>query len=74
MTFKRAANDRRLTFAEVAREAHLPLNEVELLLMKAMAKGLVRGCIDQVDQVVVMTWVLPRVLDKTQVCLCRLIS
>jgi len=66
MTFKRPANDRELSFSEIARETRLPVKEVELLVMKALAQGLVRGAIDQVSSSVHMTWVQPRVLDTTQ--------
>ena len=67
MTFKRSANNRTITFDEIAKETRLPLKEVELLIMKALAQGLVRGAIDQVSGAVNMTWVQPRVLDKNQV-------
>ncbi|CAK9798180.1 26S proteasome non-ATPase regulatory subunit 13 [Anthophora plagiata] len=67
MTFKRQANNRQLTFAEISQETRLPLGEVELLVMKALAQGLVRGAIDQVAGTVNMTWVQPRVLDRTQI-------
>ena len=67
MTFKRPATNRLLTFEEIAVEAQLPIGEVEMLVMKALSLGLVRGAIDQVDQKVHMTWVQPRVLDKEQV-------
>lgn len=67
MTFKRPATDRQLSFEEIARETRLPVNEVELLVMKALAQGLVRGAIDQVASNVHMTWVQPRVLDKQQI-------
>ncbi|CAD7084982.1 unnamed protein product [Hermetia illucens] len=67
MTFKRPANKRSISFEEIATETKLPLKEVELLIMKALAQGLVRGAIDQVAGVVNMSWVQPRVLDKTQV-------
>ena len=68
MTFKRPATDRQLTFAEISEATNLPINEVELLVMKALSVGLVKGSIDQVDQKVHMTWVQPRVLDLNQVC------
>ena len=43
--------------------------QVELLVMKALSLGLVKGSIDQVDAKVHMTWVQPRVLDRDQVTL-----
>ncbi|XP_020710650.2 26S proteasome non-ATPase regulatory subunit 13 [Athalia rosae] len=67
MTFKRQANNRQLTFAEISQETRLPIGEVELLVMKALAQGLVRGAIDQVAATVNMTWVQPRVLDRVQI-------
>ncbi|KAK2580072.1 hypothetical protein KPH14_012355 [Odynerus spinipes] len=67
MTFKRQANNRQLTFTEISQETRLPLGEVELLVMKALAQGLVRGAIDQVAGTVHMTWVQPRVLDRSQI-------
>ena len=67
MTFKRPATNRQLDFSEIAAEAQLPENEVELLVMKALSLGLVKGSIDQVEQKAHMTWVQPRVLDREQV-------
>lgn len=47
---------------------HEPLSaQVELLVMKALSVGLVKGSIDEVDKRVHMTWVQPRVLDLQQV-------
>jgi 26S proteasome regulatory subunit N9 len=67
MTFKRPANKRTISFDEIAKEAKLPLKEVEILIMKAFAQGLVKGAIDEVAGVVNMSWVQPRVLDRQQV-------
>lgn len=85
MTFKRPSHDRQLTFAEIAKETKLPVNEIELLVMKALSQGLVKGAIDQVSfclnfcfvyfysfvfqvaSTVNMTWVQPRVLDRSQI-------
>ncbi|CAH1102082.1 unnamed protein product [Psylliodes chrysocephalus] len=67
MTFSRPSHNRQLTFAEISKETKLPLNEIELLVMKALSQGLVKGAIDQVASTVNMTWVQPRVLDKTQI-------
>ncbi|CAH1380757.1 unnamed protein product [Tenebrio molitor] len=67
MTFKRPSHNRQLTFNEIAKETKLPLNEVEVLVMKALSQGLVKGAIDQVAGTVNMTWVQPRVLDRSQI-------
>lgn len=66
MTFKRPATNRQMTFEEIAAETQLPLGEVELLVMRALSLGLVKGSIDQVEGKVHMTWVQPRVLDRDQ--------
>lgn len=67
LTFKRPSNNRSISFEEIAKEIKRPINEIEFLIMKALAQGLVRGEIDQVAGVVNMTWVQPRVLSKDQV-------
>lgn len=67
MTFTRPANHRKISFQEIAAKTGIPLGEVEILAMKAMSLGLVKGTIDQVTEKVHMTWVQPRVLDKQQV-------
>lgn len=67
MTFRRDANDRQLTFADIAQHTGLDEDKVELLVMKALSKKLVKGQIDQVGLTVNLTWVQPRVLDKDQV-------
>ncbi|XP_064607948.1 26S proteasome non-ATPase regulatory subunit 13-like [Liolophura sinensis] len=67
MTFKRPATNRQLTFKEIASEAKIPLKEVEMLVMRALSLGLLKGSIDEVDQKVHMTWVQPRVLDLEQI-------
>jgi len=66
MTFKRPATDRNLSFKDIAATTGAREDEVELLVMKALAQGLLRGTIDQVDSVAHFTWVQPRVLDKKQ--------
>jgi len=66
LLFQRPANDRNVPFQEIATATRLPLEQVEWLLMRAMSNNLVKGTIDQVDQIVSITWVMPRVLDAAQ--------
>jgi 26S proteasome regulatory subunit N9 len=65
--FKRAPHDRTLSFSTIAHETWLPEEQVEFLIMKALSLGLIRGSIDQVDRMVRVTWVQPRVLNKQQI-------
>jgi len=67
MTFQRVATERQLSFLEIAEAAKIPENQVEIYVMKAIAKGLIKGAIDEVGRKVHMTWVLPRVLNRQQI-------
>ena len=55
-------------------ETRLALDDVEHLLMKALALKLIRGEIDQVDSIARISWVQPRVLSREQVRLSHLIN
>jgi len=65
--FKRNADDRTMSFQNIAEETRLPLDEVEHLVMKALSLKLIRGSLDQVDQKAQITWVQPRVLSRGQI-------
>lgn len=56
--FQRPAHDRNVPFATIAEATRLPVEEVEWLLMRAMSLKLIKGTIDQVDQIVSISWVL----------------
>jgi 26S proteasome regulatory subunit N9 len=62
LIFSRPPHSRTLPFALIAQETRLPVNEVEYLVMKALALELIRGTIDQVEQIVRITWMQGRVL------------
>ncbi|XP_075250366.1 26S proteasome non-ATPase regulatory subunit 13-like [Convolutriloba macropyga] len=66
MAFKMPANNRNLKFNDIASAIKINYDDVELLVMKALSLGLIRGCIDQVDEIVHVTWVSPRVLSRDQ--------
>jgi len=67
MAFVRPSKERQISFKEIAETAKVDINEVEMLVMKAFALGLVRGHIDEVDKKVLISWVQPRVLDRSQI-------
>jgi len=66
MTFQRSATERRLTFTDIAEHTGLAKDRVELLVMRALSRGIIKGQIDQVEESVHVSWVQPRVLDRSQ--------
>lgn len=67
LVFRRPPHDRAMTFATISQETKVQPNEIEHLIMKALSLGLLRGSIDQVDEVARINWVQPKVLEKEQV-------
>ncbi|TPX35530.1 hypothetical protein SmJEL517_g02146 [Synchytrium microbalum] len=66
--FKKSKESRsRIPFSDISRETRVPVTLVEHLVMKALSLGLIKGQIDEVDQIVEISWVQPRVLDKNQI-------
>lgn len=60
-------NIRILSFQEISDATHLPIDNVEHLVMSAISLKLLKGCIDQVNQTVSITWVQPRIIGGSQV-------
>jgi len=71
LIFRRKADERLITFADIAVGTNLTLDEVELLLIKALSLKLIRGTIDEVDQVVHITWAIPHALDMDQIAVMK---
>jgi len=67
LIFTRPVGKRILTFKEIADCAQIHLTGVENLVMKSLSLGLIRGEIDEVDQIVVISWVKPKVLGLHQI-------
>ncbi|RYO73778.1 hypothetical protein DL766_004011 [Monosporascus sp. MC13-8B] len=65
--FRRPPHERAMTFAAISADTKVREDEIEHLVMKALSLGLVRGTIDEVDELVNFTWVQPRVLDMAQI-------
>ncbi|RHZ11936.1 hypothetical protein DYB37_010517, partial [Aphanomyces astaci] len=66
LIFHRPSQERNIPFHDIATATKLPLNQVEWLTMRALSLGLIKGTIDQVDQIVSVHWVQPRVLERQQ--------
>lgn len=71
LAFRKPKKQRRLTFEELAQHCRVGVNEVEHLVMKCMSAQLIKGKIDEVLQLVIVTWVKPRILDLARVDLMR---
>jgi 26S proteasome regulatory subunit N9 len=67
MVFERPSAERTLGFAEIAQRVQLTsIDQVELVVMRAFSVGLLQGYMDQVDQTVQVTHVVPRVLTRNE--------
>lgn len=62
-------NLRILSFEQIATRTNLTqnINDVEHLIMKAISLGLLKGSIDQVNSLVTITWVQPRIINLQQI-------
>lgn len=67
MIFTRQKEERSIVFAAIARVAEIKEDDVEWLLMKAMSLDLIKGEIDQVEKIVKITWMKPRILDAQHI-------
>ncbi len=67
LVFVQKPEARNVSFAQVADVTQLAFDQVEALLMRAMSVGLIKGSIDEVDRIVRVSWLKPRVLDRAQI-------
>lgn len=66
LVFRKPPHERTLVFDDIATALHVPVDQVEWVLMRAMSVELLKGKIDEVEQTVEITWLLPRVLNAGQ--------
>jgi 26S proteasome regulatory subunit N9 len=64
MVFEKEAGDRILKFDDISKRLSVEGDQVEWVVMKALSLGLIKGSMDQVEGVVEVSWVMPRVLDQ----------
>lgn len=64
LIFQKSKNERVFTYKEIGTNCCCDYNQVEILVMKALSLGLIRGHIDQIENSVVITWIQPKYLDR----------
>lgn len=65
--FRRPPHNRAMSFQTISDETNVQVQDIEILVMKALSLGLLKGSIDQVGEVARINWVQPKVLDLEQV-------
>lgn len=66
MVFERPSSERTLDFTDISSRIGVPFEQVEWVIMKAFSLGLIKGTMDEVDETVSVTSVMPRVLNTQQ--------
>lgn len=66
MVFERPSLERTLAFEDVASRVNVTIDQVEWVIMRALSLNLIKGTMDQCEQSVDVTWVMPRVLNEVQ--------
>lgn len=56
-----------ISFEDVAKATLLNSDEVEHLVMRALSLGLLKGSIDQINQLITINWVQPRIINQKQI-------
>lgn len=67
LIFNENINKKVLTFEEISRSISVSTCDIELLLMKAMSLNLMKGKIDQINQLIKINWIQPRVMTKKEI-------
>jgi len=66
IVFERHSHDRTISFQDIANKTKIPYDQVEWVLMKSMSLSLIKGTIDEVAGEVSVSWVQPRILERSQ--------
>jgi len=61
------SKERRLPLSNLTQRLERSIEDVEMLLMRCMSLGFIRGQIDQVSGFIEVEWVQPRVLNLNQI-------
>ncbi|KAK6204448.1 26S proteasome regulatory particle [Scheffersomyces amazonensis] len=63
----KSTTEKHLTFLEISGFTGTPVNDVEHLIIKCFSLNLIKGYINQIDEILVVTWLQPRILNLDQV-------
>ena len=63
----KSTTNKQLKFKEISEFTGTPVNDVEHLIIKCFSLNLIKGYINQIDEVLVVTWLQPRILNLDQV-------
>ncbi len=66
LVFEKDSTERTINFSEISDRLQVSIDQVEWVVMRAFSVRLLEGSVDQVEQTVQITWVLPRVLNDAQ--------
>lgn len=66
LVFRKPNKQRTVTFKEIIAECGVGAKEVEPFILQAFAEGLIRGYVDQVEELVYVSWIQPRILDNNK--------
>ncbi|EGR29550.1 26S proteasome protein, macropain, putative [Ichthyophthirius multifiliis] len=67
LVFNLPKNDRTISFTQIAQKTKQDVKEIEFLLIRCMAYGLVKGMINEIKQQVTISWMIPRILDNQRI-------
>jgi len=67
LVFSKTGLNRKMSFSDISKATLTELDKVELLVMRTLSVGLIKGTIDEVDQVIYVSWVQPRLLLPSQI-------
>lgn len=63
----RPTTNKQFSFKEISESTHTPLHKVELLIIKCFSLNLMKGQVNQLDAMLTVSWLQPRILDLNQV-------
>lgn len=67
LVFQKNRNERVLSFKEISVGCFCDLKQVEVISMKALSLGLIKGHVDEVEEVLVVTWIQPKFLEREKI-------